>query len=160
MSIESPQPQDVDAIIHIAETTGVFTSIELSVVRELVDTFFDPEPRDDHTFIVYRNGHPNSVAGFACFGPTPLTDRVWDLYWICVERSQQSNGIGSRLLQHVEECVRAQGGRAIYLETSDSMMYQPAREFYERHGYQRVAHLPDFYAIGEGKIIYCKSFEE
>jgi ribosomal protein S18 acetylase RimI-like enzyme len=55
--------------------------------------------------------------------------------------------------------VRAQGARAIYLETSDSLAYQPAREFYERHGYQRVAHLPNFYAVGEGKVIYCKTFE-
>lgn len=160
MSIESPQPKDVDAIIRVAETTGVFTPIELSVVRELVDAFFDPNPRDDHTFIVYRNGNPDLVAGFACFGPTPLTDRVWDLYWICVERSQQSNGIGSQLLHRVEEYVRAQGARAIYLETSDSAAYRPAREFYERHGYQRVAYLPNFYTEGEGKIIYYKSFEK
>lgn len=157
MSIESPQLKDIDAIVRVAETAGVFNPVELGVVRELLDAFFNPDPRDDHRFIVYRNGNPNGVAGFACFGPTPLTDRIWDLYWICVQRDQQSNGIGSTLLTQVEAAVRAQGARAIYLETSDSAAYQPAREFYERHSYKRVAHLPDFYADGEGKIIYSKA---
>lgn len=159
MSIEAPQLKDIDAIVRVAQTTGVFNPIELSVVREMLDAFFNPEPRDDHAFIVYRNGNPNGVAGFACFGPTPMADRIWDLYWICVQRDQQSNGIGSILLTEVEHAVRAQGARTIYLETSDSAEYQPAREFYERHCYKRVAHLPDFYTIGEGKIIYSKPLE-
>ncbi len=126
----------------------------------MLDAFFDPAPRDDHTFVVYRNGNANSVAGFACYGPTPLTDRVWDLYWICVERAQQSNGIGSKLLRAIENDLRARGARAIYLETEDSPTYQPAREFYERHGYACVAQLSDFYAPGEGKVIYRKVLQE
>jgi ribosomal protein S18 acetylase RimI-like enzyme len=159
MTIEPPSPQDIDAIIRVTEDVGVFNPLEVRVVREMLETFFHTDNPDDYKFIVYRNGDPNGVAGFACFGPTPLADRIWDLYWICVQREQQSNGIGSNLLRRVEDAVCRQGARAIYLETSDSPAYQPAREFYERHAYKRVAHLPDFYAPGEGKIIYCKTLQ-
>jgi len=129
-------------------------------VSEMLDAYFHPTPQDDWEFVVYRNGNPHSIAGFACYGPTPLADRIWDLYWICVDRAQQGNGVGSQLLERVEANLRARGARALYLETSDSDAYRPAREFYEHHGYVPVAHLDDFYAPGEGKVIYCKALAQ
>jgi ribosomal protein S18 acetylase RimI-like enzyme len=156
MSIQTPQSSDIPIITRVAEGSGVFNRDELRVVREMLDAYFHPGPDDDYEFVVYRNGTPDSVAGFACFGPTPLTDRVWDLYWICVDRAQQCAGIGSRLLKRVEDDLRTRLARAIYLETSDSAAYQPARGFYEHHGYARVAHFDDFYAPGEGKVVYRK----
>ncbi len=157
--IETPQPNDVQAIEQIAERAGNFNPSEVAIVREMLETFLHPEPRDDHTFIVYRNGDPASVLGFACYGPTPLTDRVWDLYWICVDRARQKSGIGRSLLQCIEQDVCAHGGRALYLETSDTDEYRPARAFYESNGYQSVAAIDDFYAPGDGQVIYRKVFK-
>ncbi len=155
--IESPQPDDVPVIERIAAETGNFTPCEVAVVREMLDAYFNPEPRDDHSFVVYRNG-TNAVLGFACYGPTAMTDRVWDLYWIGVARAYQKNGVGKVLLQQVEQEVCKRGARAIYLETSDSELYTPAREFYEKNGYEYVAHIDEFYAPGEGKVVYRKVF--
>jgi ribosomal protein S18 acetylase RimI-like enzyme len=155
--IQPPEPNDVPEIERIAAETGAFTRVEVGVVREMLDAFFNPEPRDDHTFVVYRNGS-RSILGFACYGPTPMTDRIWDLYWICVDRTHQKNGIGSILLRQVEEEVCQKGARAIYVETSDSDIYQAARDFYERNGYDRLAHIDEFYAPGEGKLMYRKVF--
>ena len=155
--IETPQPDDVPEIERIAAETGAFNPNEIAIVREMLDCYFHPEPRDDHAFLVYRNG-TSSIVGFACYGPTPLTDRIWDLYWICVDRAHQKNGIGSILLHQVEQTICQRGARAIYLETSDSEIYRPAREFYERNEYERLAHIDDFYAPGDGKVIYRKVF--
>jgi ribosomal protein S18 acetylase RimI-like enzyme len=156
MSIETPRHEDAPAIERLAKGTGVFTPDEIRVVNEMLDEYFDPQPRDDHTFLIYRNGNPDDVAGFACYGPTPLTDRVWDLYWICVDRATQRHGIGSELLKRIEQQLCAQNARAIFLETSDSDAYATAREFYSRHGYERIAHIADFYAAGDGKVLYRK----
>jgi len=156
MTIQTPAPPDVPNIARVAEGTGVFSREELRVVREMLEAYFHPGPDDDYEFIICRNGMPDSIAGFACFGPTPLTERVWDLYWICVDRAQQCAGIGSQLLARVEADLRARGARAIYLETSDSAAYQPARDFYAHHGYARVARFDHFYAPGEGKVVYRK----
>ncbi len=160
MLIEPPKPTDASAIERVAREAGVFTAQEVTVVQEMLDTFFNPSPRDDYSFVVYRNGHPNAIGGFACFGPTPLTDRVWDLYWICVDRHEQRTGIGSQILESVENELRVRGARAVYLETSDSPSYTAARAFYLRHGYECVAHLEDFYADGEGKVMYRKNLNE
>ncbi len=158
--IEQPRPNDVPAIERIAAGTGAFNTVEVGIVRELLDAFFHPEPRDDHTFLVYRNGDADSVVGFACFGPAPLTDRIWDLYWICVDQSHQKNGIGSQLLQCIEQQVYAQGARAMYLETSDTEAYRAARAFYVTNGYECVAHMDDFYAPGDGKVVFRKVFRK
>lgn len=158
MPIETPRPQDAPTILQVATSTGVFSAEELRVVGELLATYFDPHVKDDYEFLVYRNGNPETVAGFACFGPVPLADRIWDFYWLGVDRAFQGAGIGLQLLHAVEAAMRQRGARAVYLETSDSPAYQPARTLYERHGYARVAEFDDFYAPGEGKIIYRKKF--
>ena len=146
-------PQDAAAIHRIAENAGVFSEREITSVSEMLDAFFNPTPDDDHTFIVHRD-ETGTLRGLTCFGPTPFTDRVWELYWICVERSHQRNHAGHELMEYVYTDLRARSARALYLETSDSDAYRPARAFYEREGFVRVAHLNDFYARGEGKIIY------
>ncbi len=156
--IEQPTPNDVPAIEEIAVGTGAFNTVEVGIVREMLDAFLHPEPRDDHTFVVYRNGNANAVVGFACYGPAPMTDRIWDLYWICVDRSRQKNGIGRQLLQYVEQQVCAQGARALYLETSDTEDYRGARAFYVSNGYEVIAHMDDFYALGDGKVVFRKVF--
>ncbi|MBI5305182.1 MAG: GNAT family N-acetyltransferase [Chloroflexi bacterium] len=157
--IEPPKPSDAPAIECLARTVGVFTPEEVQVVHEMLDAFLHPAPGDDYSFVVYRNGNPNAIDGFACFGPTPLTDRVWDLYWICVDRAGQRQGIGTQLLQGVENELRTRGARAVYLETSDSPQYCAARAFYQRHGYECIAHINDFYAPGEGKVMYRKNLQ-
>ena len=85
---------------------------------------------------------------------------MWDLYWICVDRAAQRQGIGSELLKNIEQDLCARRARAIYLETSDLDSYAAARGFYERHGYECVAHIKDFYAIGDRKVFYRKILQK
>lgn len=40
---------------------------------------------------------------------------------------------------------------------ADIDSYKPARAFYEKHGYEKVAEIPDYYVKGEGRIDYFKS---
>ena len=152
------KPADAAAIHHIAENAGVFSEREIKSVSEMLDAFFNPTSDDDHTFIITRDD-ARGVTGFACYGPTPFTDRVWELYWICVERTRQRNHTGHTLVEHISTELQAKSARALYLETSDSDAYQPARAFYECEGFECVAHLDDFYAPGEGKMIYRKRIE-
>lgn len=153
--IQPARRQDAQAIQAIAKNAGVFSENEVTSVGEMLDAFFNPTPDDDHVFLVTRD-ETRGVTGFACYGPTPFTDNVWELYWICVEPRQQRNHAGHSLIEHICVELRAHSARALYLETSDAGAYQPARAFYEREGFECVAHLDDFYARGEGKKIYRK----
>jgi GNAT superfamily N-acetyltransferase len=159
MIIESPQLTDLEAILRVAQNAQVFTADEIDIIHEMFDGFFHPNSYNDHSFIVCRKETDNAILGFAVYGPVPMTDRVWDLYWICTDSVAQGTGIGGALLNRLEEDARSHDARAMYLETSDSERYMAARRFYEHHNWQRTAHLPDYYAVGEGMLIFRKVFK-
>jgi ribosomal protein S18 acetylase RimI-like enzyme len=83
-----------------------------------------------------------------------MTDRTWHLYWIAVLKGQQGRGLGGELLHHVEADVRARGGRLLVIETSSTPHYEPTRRFYLKHGCTQSAVIHDFYADGDGMVVF------
>jgi hypothetical protein len=45
----------------------------------------------------------------------------------------------------------------VYVETSSRDQYEPTRRFYLKCGYRVDAVLEDFYAPGDGKVIFVKA---
>lgn len=96
------------------------------------------------------------LTGYACFGPTPGTDRTFDLYWIAIHPTAQGTGEGGRLLDAVERRLAARSARLLVVETSSRDDYARTRGFYERRGYGQAARLHDFYAPADDRVIYVK----
>ena len=67
-----------------------------------------------------------------------------------------TSGIGSQMLQAVENAVRAVNGRLLLIETSDKASFERTRQFYRKHGYSEVAHIPDYVTDGDGKASFIK----
>ncbi len=109
------------------------------------------------SFAVLECGKRNpELRGFACYGPVPLTQGVYDLYWIVVDPAVQKKGHGSNLLKYVQSEVIKKGGRMLLIETSSQESYGATIRFYERNGYQLAARIKDFYRIGDDKLIFSK----
>jgi len=96
------------------------------------------------------------VLGYLCYGPTPLTEGTYDLYWIAVDPDYAGQGIGTRLLKHFENEVRRKQGYLIVIETSSTPEYTDTREFYLRKGYLLAETIKDFYRRGEDRVTYTK----
>lgn len=64
--------------------------------------------------------------------------------------------MGHVLLTQVENEVRARGGRLLLVETSTTSPYASARHLYEKSGYRCEALIHDFYAPGDGLLVYVK----
>lgn len=96
------------------------------------------------------------LAGYACYGPTPATDRTFDLYWIAMHPDYQGSGGGSVLLGEVERRLRNGGGRLLVVETSSRDEYAATRHFYEARGYAEAARIREFYAPADDRVIYTK----
>jgi ribosomal protein S18 acetylase RimI-like enzyme len=153
--IRPAEEQDREAILRISSAVGVFTEEEVATVDELLQAhLYDPE-QEDYDFFVASDDQ-NRVLGFVCFGPTALTEGVFDLYWIAVDKSLHNRGVGRSLLEWTEEHLRAAGGRLLVVETSGTPEYAPTRRFYERLGYDGHLAVPDFYRPGDDLIIYSK----
>lgn len=143
---------DVERLVQMARGTGVFRDLELLILREGLDVMFDELDQSCQLAICYELD--GRVAGFASYGQADMTDRSWYLFWIIVDRSQQSRGIGSALLRYVEEEVRAKEGRILLIETSSLPIYDATRGFYKKHGYEQVATIPDYYADDDDLCVF------
>jgi ribosomal protein S18 acetylase RimI-like enzyme len=96
----------------------------------------------------------DTMVGFVCFGATPATDRTYDMHWIAVSGDAQRAGVGTWLLQHVEETLRGRGARMLVMETSSRDEYQGTRAFYLAREYVELARVKDFYAPGDDRVVY------
>jgi len=96
------------------------------------------------------------VLGYVSFGPTPLTESTYDLYWIAVDKSKHRGGVGKRLLKFTEEEIARRGGQMLLIETSSQETYGGTIQFYERTGYELVGKIKEYYKPGDDKLIFAK----
>lgn len=127
----------------------MFADHEIEIALELIDS----KPDVGYRFHVAEA--EGRVAGYACFGRTPCTEGTWDLYWIAVDPDRHGHGIGRTLMDAVVAAVRADGGRMIVIETASKPSYDKTRAFYLEYGCKEVARVPDFYAVGDDKVVYA-----
>jgi ribosomal protein S18 acetylase RimI-like enzyme len=126
----------------------------VAVAEELIDSYLnDPSGSGYHILVAEVD---STVTGYICYGPTPLTEGTWDIYWVAVSREKQGRGIGSALMKSAEkEIVKAKGRLAI-IETSSTPAYEKTRNFHLRQGYEVICCIPDFYTPGDDKLILQK----
>jgi ribosomal protein S18 acetylase RimI-like enzyme len=157
VTIRELRASDRNPLTELLRDTRAFDEHEVAVALELIDRGSAPD-NTDYLFKIAEDEN-NQVVGYACYGLAPLTDSVYDLYWIAVHPNIQRKKIGRLLIKSVEQAVREIGGRMLLIETASKAEYQPTRAFYERAGYQEIARIPDFYRAGDDKIIYRKKFD-
>jgi ribosomal protein S18 acetylase RimI-like enzyme len=155
-----PTPEDLGAVRRITESSGFFQAAEIEVAVELLQARLSQGASSGYHFLFADSGSPfGRTIGYSCFGPIPCTQGSFDLYWIAVHDRCRGIGLGTLLLAESEGVIRGMAGRRVYVETSSRSQYEPTRSFYIRNGYRREAFIPEFYAPGDGKIIYTKELE-
>ncbi|HEY8376473.1 MAG TPA: GNAT family N-acetyltransferase [Nannocystis sp.] len=154
MAIRRISAGDRAAIRAIVAATGVFTDEEVRVADELVaDAIARPDESGYHALVLAED---DIVRGYACFGPTPLTEGTFDLYWIAVDPRAQSRGYGRTLLRAVEDTLRAQNARLLLVEAAGRPDNAKTLAFYARCGYAELARIRDFYRPGDDKVVFGK----
>ncbi|MCC0059586.1 MAG: GNAT family N-acetyltransferase [Hyphomicrobiaceae bacterium] len=146
---------DVGRVRALIASTGFFNAAEMDIAGELVTERLTKGVRSGYHFVLAERGA--ELVAYACFGPIDGTEGSFDLYWIAVSPGEQGRGLGAQLYARAESAMRRAGATRIYLDTSSSDQYAPTRGFYTRLGFIEQARLPDFYAHGEGKVIYAKT---
>lgn len=142
------------SITKILRNTPEFKSPEVTVAEEVIDSYLrDSFGSGYHILVAEVN---STVTGYICYGPTPLTEGTWDIYWEAVARERQGRGIGSALMESVEREIVKVKGRLAIIETSSTPAYEKTRHFHISHGYEVICRIPDFYAPGDDKLILQK----
>ena len=148
---------DAEAIEKILKKIPHFTENEVSVAMELVNIAVNNKTQTDYNVFVYESG--GKVLGYHCTGKRPLTDAVYDLYWIVADPEAEIKGIGTKLVKHTEQFVTEQGARWLLAETSSRESYSRTRNFYMRNNFSIVAEINDFYSAGDNLIVFGKYFK-
>jgi ribosomal protein S18 acetylase RimI-like enzyme len=155
MKIRSLVEKDRARLLLMLIRTGSFTSAEIDVAMELIDVVLKDQIQKDYQIDCMVDDQ-DQVIGYICYGPTPMTQGTFDLYWIAVDPDFQGQGLGSKLLGFLEERARAMGGRLILADTSTIPHYEKTEKFYRKNGFQEVARVSDYYYPGNDRITFCK----
>ena len=150
---------DRAALAALLSRINSFDDEDRVVAMELVDWSLENPEERDYLFFVAIAGE-GELIGYVCYGPTPLTEGTFDLYWIAVDPALAGQGVGSQLLRKVESTVEEENGRLIVIETSSSQQYALTRQFYVKNGYLLAETIKDFYRPGEDRVTFVKRLRE
>ena len=148
---------DRDGVSRILANAGNFSADEVRIALELIDEWLELGEESGYlTYVLDSAEDGAGVLGYICFGPTPLTEATYDLYWIAVDKSKHRGGVGKRLLKFAEEEIVRRGGNLLLVETSSQEAYGGTVHFYERTGYELVGKIKDYYRPGDDKLTFAK----
>jgi len=147
---------DLLPLRQILIATETFTEVEVDCAMELLETVLNDATQKDYQVIVTE--YEDVVAGYVLYGPVPLTEGSYDLYWIATDPELHGKGVGRQLMKEVERRLRVADARLLCLETSSQGHYTRTRKFYEQAGYLEESRICDFYRPGDDRITYVKRF--
>lgn len=155
MTLRPLRATDRDELKSILDRTGAFSAPEVKVAMELIDFALGRPGQTDYYFHCVEDAE-GRLGGYMCYGEVPLSDRCWDLYWIAVDPAAQGRGLGKEMVRYMETDLRERRARKVFIETGGKTSYGDTRKFYETMGYEEIARVPGFFAVGDDKVIFGK----
>jgi ribosomal protein S18 acetylase RimI-like enzyme len=147
-------PDDTNALLALAEATGLFESNQIEELAQMLNQHFSNETDSQD---IWFSDYDNKLVGVAYVAPERMTEGTWNLYLIAIHPNHQRQGRGAALLSHIEEMLAKRGERVLLVETSGLEDFEYVRAFYRKSGYDEEARIRGFYKEGDDKIIFRKA---
>lgn len=149
---------DKQDIMSLLKDIPEFTPSEIDVAEEVIDSYLASPIKSGYRILIAEAD--SAIVGYICFGLNPMAKSTWDIYWMAVSPKIQRRGIGSALISAAEDEIRSSYGTMAIIETSSKPEYEKTRRFHLTQGYRIIATIPDFYDVGDDKLILQKSLHE
>ena len=147
------------------ETREMYMS-DLSPVLKIIEALDEDDAEAAHEdyaaagvegqFVTELAGNVIGVSGYR---EVEATDKTFWLSWTYLSEAQRGQGIGKRMVNHVLDTLRADGGRKIFIKVSDyndpedGEVYKSALMMYQSLGFEIELTNTDFYDDGENQLI-------
>ncbi|WP_394825993.1 GNAT family N-acetyltransferase [Pendulispora albinea] len=143
-------------LLALLRATSEFSAEEVQVALELMDASLGGDGDYRVRVDVDAAEAAHRLRGYICYGPTPMTEGTYDLYWLAVDPALKGRGVGRALVAFMEAELEREGARLVRVETERSAAYHATCAFYDALAYERAATLRDFYAKGRDLVIYTR----
>ena len=140
---------------EILRSTDFFYDFEIDTALEIADETI-AKGMEESGYYWLKVIDEDGVVAFANYGKNAFSTHSWELYWIAVHDNSRHKKLGSALLKAIEDDVRKQGGKILWIETSGRPKYAATEAYYQRNGYELAASLKEFYGPGDPKQVYVK----
>jgi ribosomal protein S18 acetylase RimI-like enzyme len=140
---------DIQTAKTIINETEMFPS---EMLDDMAAPFFDDESSQDLWFVACSD----EVVGIAYCAPERMTDGTWNMLLIAISPSSQGQGIGKQFMDYIEQQIKNIPGRIMLVETSGLAEFEATRKFYPQCGYTEVACIPEYYEVGDDKVVFLK----
>lgn len=125
-------PADLDSIVRLEKRAFPIGPYTKSMLRRVFST------RGSFNVVAVEDGR---ILGYAV--ALPLDGESADVESIAVDPDVQRTGLGSKLMDLIEEGMRERSFKYSVLEVRDRN--DEALEFYRKHGYTAITHMPTYY---------------
>ena len=147
LGIRDMRPEDRDAVVRLLAESDPWKT--LGYTRDDWDRIFAPMPQGRDAYVADSEGR---IAGIAMVRQKFLLGDYLEL--LGVADWARGQGLGGKLLGHVESIVFA---RTKNLFACVSDFNQPARDFYNKHGYKEIGPMPNFLIPGSAEMLLRKT---
>ena len=142
--------KDIKALKTVVETNDLFPP---NMLDDMLSDYLSNKNSSDLWF-TYQEDRPVAIAYCA---PERMTEGTWNLYLIAVHPDFQGRGIGTSIVNYIEQMLAKRGARILLVETSSLLSFTLTQKFYLKCGYEQEARIREFYQAGEDKIVFRKS---
>jgi ribosomal protein S18 acetylase RimI-like enzyme len=151
MKVRPTKTQDLAALTHVLDGTGLFPS---DMLPDMIKGFLSGESTEGIWLTCERD---DEAIGFCYAAPEKLTEGTWNMLAIAVAPSVQGRGAGRSIVLALEDLLRSAGHRVLIADTSGTSEFDQTRRFYRKNGYHEEARIRDFWAAGNDKVVYWKA---
>jgi len=141
---------DMQALRAIIDSNELFPS---ELLDDMTADFFNNPDSQDIWLTKEIDGNPIAIAYCA---PERMTTGTYNLYLIAIHKDYQGKGIGTEVIEHVENMLRENSNRILIVETSGLPEFELTRKFYYKLNYKHEATISEFYQEGEDKVVFLK----
>lgn len=122
------------------------------LTRETIAADFERGLERGDLMFVVDAGTP--ARGFAWCLPNGMFGAFPYLKRLAVDPASAGQGLGGRLLDHLEQAVLAEQRHELFLLVSDFNL--AAQRFYRRHGYEEIGRVPELVLPGVAELLFRK----
>ena len=116
--------------------------IRLTMGDEIANSIEEyDEPRVETDF--YGLFDMDKLIAIGGLGSVISPKKVWLGYWT-IHPNYRNKGVGSRVLDFIEELAASLGYKWIFVETYDSPLFEKALKAYKKRGYKEIGYLSDY----------------